>query len=46
MVTITITLQKAPNTFRFRFIARDDADGRIGSADIPIPEASPTKNTR
>jgi VWFA-related protein len=46
MVAIAITLQKAPNTFRLRFIMRDDADGRIGSADIPIPGAPPAKNTR
>jgi hypothetical protein len=46
LVNVEITLPQGPNTYRLRFVARSDGDGRLGTADIPIPGATPAKNTR
>jgi VWFA-related protein len=46
MARVEITTPEGPNTYRLRFVVRSDGDGRIGTADIPIPGATPAKNVR
>jgi len=38
---MAITLPSDPAGYRMRFIVRGDADGKIGSADLPVPGAPP-----
>jgi VWFA-related protein len=46
LAKVEISLPPVPNTFRMRFVVRSEGDGRLGTADIPIPGATPAKNVR
>lgn len=46
LAKVDIQLKPPPNTYRMRFVLRNEADGRLGTADIFIPGAAPPKNTR
>lgn len=46
LARVDIQMKPPPNTYRMRFVLRNEADGRLGTADIFIPGATPPKNTR
>jgi hypothetical protein len=43
---VGITLPTVPNTFRLRFVVRNNGNGRLGTADIPVSSAPVVKNGR
>jgi VWFA-related protein len=46
LVRMEVSLPYGPNTYRLRFVVYSESDGRLGTADIPIPGAAPGKNIR
>ena len=43
LARVEISLPPVANTFRMRFVVRSEGDGHLGTADIPIPGATPAR---